>query len=94
MTTNNDSSGDDTEHTHEHEVTRRQVLAAATGAAAAGAAGYVTGTETGSAQSASGQVGTLTDPYLRVNVDRLVLVPRTSDPSSPEDGSAWYNEDA
>lgn len=93
MTTNN-NSGDDTELEPEREVTRRQVLAAAAGAAAAGAAGYSVGTETGSAQSASGQVGTLADPYLRVNVDRLVLVPRTSDPSSPEDGSTWYNEDA
>lgn len=34
------------------------------------------------------------DPLLKVRADRLRLVPRTSDPSSPDDGTMWFNESA
>lgn len=33
------------------------------------------------------------DPLLRVRADRIRLVGRSGDPSSPDDGTLWYRED-
>lgn len=75
--------------------TRRDVLAVAAGVAAAGAAGYYTGTATAShGTTPSGEVGSASEPFLRVHTDRLVLHERTTDPSSPADGELWYNSSA
>lgn len=93
--TDTTTSDTDPDESSPDEMSRRQVLAAAAGAAAVGAAGYVTGTETATAQSApAGQIGTLSDPLLVAYVDHIVFNPRTSDPSSPSDGMAWYNSEA
>lgn len=77
----------DNDQTHR---TRRNVLVGLAGIGAAGA--FATGRAT--AQSApEGDIGTPTNPYLRAYVDRQVFVGRTSDPSSPSDGTTWYRED-
>lgn len=69
---------------------RRQLLAAV-GVAAAGATGYFAGSA--SAATPAGTVGTSTNPYLRAYVDTIAFVD-TSDPSSPDDGTLWYNSSA
>ncbi len=69
------------------------MLASAAGIAAAGAAGI---SFAGSATAdPSGEFPVPSDdPLLKIRADRVRLVPRTSDPSSPDDGTEWYNEDA
>lgn len=70
--------------------TRRNLLV---GVAGLGAAGLF-GAGRASAQSTpSGEIGTSSNPYLRAYVDRKVFTNRTSDPSSPEDGTQWYRSD-
>jgi hypothetical protein len=69
-------------------VSRRRVIAGI-GVASVGAAGYLTGR---AAADPSGVFPIATeDPLLKVRADRIVLVERTSDPSSPSDGELWYN---
>lgn len=71
-------------------VKRRAVL---TGLAGLGAAGvFAAGNATAQA-TPSGEIGTATNPYLRAYVNRKVFVARTSDPSSPDDGTQWYRGD-
>lgn len=81
----------DTEESATETITRRALLAAV-GIAGAGASGYFVGTAeaapTGTFPASSD------DPLLRLRADRLRLVPRTSDPSSPDDGTLWYNSEA
>lgn len=71
---------------------RRSVIAAAAGVATAGAAGvYSTGIV---AAAPSGTFPASTDdPLLKIRADRIRLVGRTSDPSSPDDGTMWYRGD-
>ena len=78
----------------ESEYRRREVLAAAAGMATVGAAGYMTGRA--SAQSSpTGTFPVSSDPaLLKLRADRLRLVPRSSDPSSPDNGTMWYNDSA
>jgi len=71
--------------------TSRRALLAAIGVAGAGASGYFVGTA--EAATPSGEVGTPSNPYLRAYVDRMVWIGRTSDPSSPDDGTVWYRSD-
>jgi len=33
------------------------------------------------------------DPLLKIRADRMVLTPRTSDVTSPADGTLWYRSD-
>lgn len=71
-------------------VSRRNVLVGIAGLGAAGA--FSAGRA--SAQSApSGEIGTSSNPYLRAYVNRKVFTGRTSDPSSPSDGTQWYRSD-
>jgi len=85
MTDTNDNSDTD-----ETDRTRRNVLV---GIAGLGAAGLF-GAGRASAQSApEGEIGTSSNPYLRAWIDRQVYLGRTSDPSSPDDGTSWYRED-
>lgn len=71
--------------------TRRNVLVGLAGLGAAG----VFGAGRASAQaSASGEVGTPSNPYLRAYIDTVNFTARTTDPSSPADGTLWYNQDA
>lgn len=76
-----------------HDVGRREVLAAAAGVAAAGASGYFAGTATAADGSASGSVGTSSSPYTRAYVDRVVFHDLGTDPSVP-DGTLYYNSNA
>ncbi|GAA0305458.1 hypothetical protein [Halarchaeum salinum] len=68
---------------------RRSVIAAAAGVAAAGAAGVFS---TGVASAAP--TGTFPasgdDALLKIRADRVRLVARSSDPSTPDDGTMWY----
>ena len=73
--------------------TRRGVLAGALGIAAFGAAGGYFAGGAAAQSSPSGTVGTASNPYLRAYVDRVAFV-YTSDPSSPADGTLWYNSSA
>jgi len=78
----------------ESEYRRREVLAAAVGVATVGAAGYMTGRASGQ-NSPTGTFPVSSDPaLLKLRADRLRLVPRSSDPSSPDDGTMWYNDSA
>jgi hypothetical protein len=72
--------------------TRRSVLAAAAGIAAAGAMGvYATG---GASAAPTGEFPQAGDsPLLKIRADRVRLVGRTSDPSTPDDGTMWYRGD-
>lgn len=80
----------ETNEEEEQDETTRRALLAAIGIAGAGAAGYGVGN---AEAAASGEVGTPTNPYLRAYVDRMVWIGRTSDPSSPDDGTVWYRSD-
>jgi len=74
----------------ETERTRRNVLV---GVAGLGAAGLF-GAGRASAQSTpDGEIGTSSNPYLRAYIDRKVFTNRTSDPSTPADGTQWYRSD-
>lgn len=80
-----DETTDDTETS-----TRRNLLVSVAGLGAAG----LFGAGRASAQSTpSGEIGTSSNPYLRAYVNRKVFEARTSDPSSPEDGTQWYRGD-
>jgi len=74
------------------EVNRRQVLTAAAAIAGAGAAGYG-GYLVGDVEAASpsGTIGTSAEPLIRVYSDQVVFVNKSSDPSSPDNGTIWYN---
>ncbi len=67
-------------------VSRRAML---TGVAGLGAMGMFAST---ASAEASGEVGA-DEPYIRAYMDRKVFVGRTTDPSSPADGTEWYRED-
>ncbi len=75
------------------QLSRRRILASAAGLGAAGVAGM---SFAGSASAdPSGTFPTEGDDALELlRADRVRLVPRTSDPSDPDDGTEWYNEDA
>jgi len=76
----------------ESEYRRRELLAAAAGVATVGAAGYMTGR---ASAAPSGTFPVSSDPALvKLRADRIRLVPRSSDPSSPSDGTMWYNDSA
>ena len=71
---------------------RRSVIAAAAGIAAAGAMGvYATGDASAAPTGTFPVAGE--DPLLKIRADRVRLVGRTSDPSSPDDGTMWYRSD-
>lgn len=76
----------------ESEYRRREMLAAAAGAATVGAAGYMTGR---ASAAPSGTFPVSSDPaLLKLRADRVRLVPRSSDPSNPDNGEMWYNDSA
>jgi len=74
----------------EEASTTRRALLAATAAAGVGASGFFAG------RASAAPTGTFPaatdDALLKLRADRLRLVPRTSDPSSPDNGTLWYNE--
>jgi len=88
------SNADDTTESTESEqmdsLTRRAFTAAA-GLAAAGAAAYFTGTAEAAPAGTFPQSSD--DPLLKIRADRIRYAGRTSDPSSPADGTTWYRGD-
>jgi len=74
-------------------ITRRKMLTSAATVASLGALG-IYGSDVVSAQSSpTGTFPVATDPaLLRLRADRVRLVPRTSDPSSPDGGTMWVVE--
>lgn len=81
------ASDDDT--TESAQTTRRGIMAALL--AAVGLGGFYAGSATADDGSASGQVGTSAEPALHIYTESVVFHERTSDPSSPDDGTMWYN---
>lgn len=71
---------------------RRSVLAAAAGLAAAGAVGAAA-SETATAAPTGTFPAAGDDPLLKLRADRIRLVPRSSAPASPDDGTIWYRGD-
>jgi hypothetical protein len=81
---------EDTTDDEEAQHGRRKVILGL-GAATVGAAFSV---GRASAQSSpEGEIGTPSNPYRVAYVDRVSYVGRTSDPSSPGNGTSWYRED-
>lgn len=74
----------------ETDRTRRNVLV---GVAGLGVAGLFGAGRASAQTSPSGEIGTSSNPYLRAHIDRQRYVGRTSDPSTPSDGTNWYRED-
>lgn len=81
----------ESEEEEANTASRRALIASAAGIAAAGAGGHLLGSA--SAQTPAGEIGTASNPYVRAYVDRKVFNNRTSDPSSPADGTQWYRSD-
>ena len=79
-------------HDRRQSTTRRQLIRAS---AIAGAGAISLSSATGSAAAApAGTLPTTSDdPLLKIRADRMVLVPRTSDVSSPSDGTLTYRSD-
>lgn len=73
---------------------RRGFLGAVVAAVATVSALVGYGAGTAEAATPSGEVGTAAEPFRRAYADRMVFVPRTTDPSSPANGTLWYNESA
>jgi len=71
--------------------TRRRLLTTAAGVAGAGALGAYSGLA--GAQPSGTFPASTEDPLLKIRADRIRLVGRTSDPSSPTDGELWYRGD-
>lgn len=80
----------DTTDSTDNDHTRRAILAGAAGIASIGATGLLT---QAAAADPAGQVGTSADPYQHIYMDTASFVGRTTDPSSPADGTIWYRSD-
>ena len=74
----------------DESIGRRAML---TGIAGLGAAGLFSAGRVSAQSDPENEIGTAENPYLRAYIDRQLFVGRTSDPSSPEDGTMWYRED-
>jgi hypothetical protein len=83
------TENEETETSTDEPTLSRRRLIAATATAAVGAAGFATGRA--SADPSGVYPIASEDPLLKVRADRIVLVERQSDPSSPADGELWYN---
>jgi len=75
----------------EDGVDRREVLTAV-GIAAAGAAGFYGGTETASADPSGTFPQSSDDPLAKIRANQIELIPRSDDPSDPNNGVMWYND--
>lgn len=70
--------------------TRRDVIASIIG----GAGLYALLGKAQAQTTGSGEIASQANPALRVYVERVHFVDLGSDPSSPTDGSMWYNSNA
>lgn len=73
-------------------LSRRSLLGKAAVMAGVGALG-VYGARTASAAPTGTFPASSDDALLKIRADRVRLVGRTSDPSSPTDGTVWYRSD-
>jgi nitrous oxide reductase len=80
------------QYERQQSATRRQLLRASA-VAGAGAISLTAATGSASAQSGTLQATSSGDPLLKIRADQMVLTGRTSDPSSPADGTLWYRSD-
>lgn len=71
---------------------RRSVVKATLLAGAASVIGFGAGNASASS-SPSGEIGTDTAPFETAYLSSMTFVGRDSDPSDPDDGMLWYNED-
>jgi len=78
---------------NQEDVDRREVLAAL-GIATAGAAGFYGGSETARAAPSGTFPQSSDDPLKKIRANQIRLVPRSSDPSDPDNGVMWYNDSA
>lgn len=69
----------------------RRALLAGVAVAGAGASGYFVGTAEAAPTGTYPQSSD--DPLLKIRADRVRWIGRTSDPSSPADGTTWYRGD-
>jgi len=88
MTDTNSTDGE----SDEQRLSRRRVIASAAGLAAAGAAG-VSFAGSATAEPSGTFPSTSDDALELIRADRVRLVGRNSDPSSPDDGTMWYRGD-
>lgn len=82
----------ETDDSDDQSTTRRGILAGVIAAVMYGL-GWLTGGVTAQT-STSGNIASASEPAEYVYVERVHVVARTSDPSSPDDGTLWYNESA
>lgn len=75
------------------EPTRRDFVVGGAALLAGGALVATSGTAAAQA-TPGGNVGSASNPALKVYTDVFHFNERTSDPSSPEDGEMWYNSSA
>lgn len=76
----------------DESTSRRHLIKSGLFAGVVGILGF--GAGSASAQSEpSGEVGTQANPWSRIYATMVAFVARDSDPSSPADGTLWYNED-
>lgn len=80
----------DTDEGSEHSAVTRRALIAAVGVAGAGASGFVVGSASAAPTGVFPE--STDDPLLRLRADRIRMIPRTSDPSSPAGGTMWVVE--
>jgi len=80
------------EYNRKQSTTRRQLIRGAA-VAGAGAISLTAATEPVAADPAGTLPAPSDDPLLKIRADRIVLVPRTSDVSSPSDGTLTYRSD-
>lgn len=79
----------------EADESRRNIMIAAgvaIASAVSGVFGWSIGTASGSSHQA-GEAGTQSNPYDIAWVTTVNYDGRTSDPSSPDDGTSWYRSD-
>jgi len=95
MSDNNtkDSTTDDPDSKETALIDRRDILVSAAAMAGAGSLGVVVGSSGVAAAPTGTFPASSDDPLLKIRADRIRLIGRTSDPSTPDDGTIWYRCD-
>lgn len=90
--TDSDPDSTDDETTDGDGTSRRRVLTWTGGTVlAAYGVGHYSGRATAQTTPSGTFPADTDDPLLKIRTDRIEHVPRSSDPSSPDDGTLWYN---
>lgn len=75
----------------ESTMSRRMLIA---GIGVAAVSGFGAGQASAQTAEPEGRVGSLANPYEIAFIERIVFTQRTTEPSSPEDGTIVYNTEA